>query len=74
LEEPLSSFHIKLAIRFSSIHEERDGKGSFCIGRKETRGGKRKVGVRCNGLLDSMETEFGGNREIVETSTELITE
>ena len=74
LEESPCNVHVKLPARFAPIYEEHKGEDGLGVCGEVPGRDEAELGVGGDGILDSLETEFCGHREVVETGTELVAE
>ena len=73
LEEPPCNVHVELQVLFATVDEEHKGKDGFGVRGEISRRDEAELGVGGDGILDSLEAEFCGHGEVVETGTKLVT-
>jgi len=74
LEESPCNVHVELPIRIASVYEESNGEDSLGVCGEVSRRDEAKLGICRDGILDSLEPEFCGHREVIITGTKLVTE
>jgi len=72
LEESSCNVHVELKAVIASVDEEHDGEYGLGVCGEVSRRDEAELGIGGDGILDSLEAEFGGHREVVETGTELV--
>jgi hypothetical protein len=74
LEESPCNVHVEMLARIAPVYEESNGEDSLGVCGEESRRDEAKLGIGGDGILDSLEPEFCGHREVVITGTKLVTE
>ena len=74
LEESSCNVHVEVLARIAPVYEKSNGEDGLGVCGEVSRRDEAKLGIGGDGILDSLEPEFCGHREVVETCTKLVTE
>ena len=74
LEESSCNVHVELPACIATVDKECEGKDRLGVCGEDSRRDEAELGIGGDGILDSLEPEFCGHREVVETCTKLVTE
>jgi len=74
LEESSCNVHVELPAIIATVDKECEGKDRLGVCGEDSGRSEAELGIGGDGILDSLEPEFCGHREVVKTGTKLVTE
>ena len=74
LKESSCNVHVELQAFIATVDKECEGEYGLGVCGEDSGRDEAELGIGGDGILDSLEPEFCGHREVVETGTKLVTE
>jgi hypothetical protein len=72
LEESSCNVHVELKAVITAVNEEHQGEYGLGVCGEVSGRDEAELGIGGDRVLDSLEAEFGGHREVVETGAKLV--